>query len=106
VTDAYLVLRGPNPAVAPGGEQAPSEGGQDPTTRSRGGQRARQPIEPDSVHRVNLPRRVRAERFGHLVEPGHLSGSFLTRPARRAGGENDSLPGPIPSLAKVWASPP
>ena len=76
MTDAYLVLRGADPAVAPGGEQAPSEGGQDPTTRSRGGQRARQPIEPVSVHRVNLPRRVRAERLSHVVELGHLRGSL------------------------------
>ncbi len=76
MTDAYLVLCRPDPASDQGGEKAPSQGSQDPATGSRGGQRACQPIESISVHRVNLPRRVRAERLGHVVELGHLRGSL------------------------------
>jgi hypothetical protein len=76
VTDANLVVRRPGPAATQGRDQTPGEDGQDPTTGSRGGQSARQPIKSVAVHRVSLPRRVCAERFGHVVELGHLSGSL------------------------------
>jgi hypothetical protein len=73
VTDEHLVVRGPDPAATEEGEQAPSEGGgQDPASGTTGGQRTRQSIESFSVHCVNLPRSVCAERFGSIVELGVL----------------------------------